>query len=150
MDNSAQFFRYSHWAMVLLSVSVIGCAKREVVMDASVDRAMNAPMVTVAEPMAAMPMTSNVATNSRIAVTFNKDIDPATVSESTFKVACPDGKAIEGFVTYSSSSRMASFTPNASLPAGTICTAAIVKGVQDTTGNGLEKAFIWMFMTGQM
>lgn len=150
MDNSARFFRYSHWAMVLLSVSVVGCAKDKMMMDASVDRAMQAPMVTVAEPMAAMPMTSNVEKNSRIDVSFNKDIDPATVSESTFKVACPDGNAIEGAVTYSSSNRMASFTPNASLPAGTICTAAIVRGVQDTTGNGLEKSFIWMFMTGQI
>lgn len=150
MDKSARFFGCSYLAIVLLSVSIVGCAKHEMVMDASVDRARQAPMVTITEPMATTPMPSNVATSSRIFATFNKDIDPVTVSASTFKVACPDGAAIEGVVTYSSASRIASFMPVASLPANTICTAAIIKGIQDTTGNSLEKAFIWTFMTGQM
>ena len=106
-----------------------------------------APTVTATLPLATTPIVTGVAINSRVSATFSKDMAPATISTSTFTLACPAGTAVTGTVAYVAATRVATFSPTANLPANTTCTATITTGAQDTTGRALANAFVWRFTT---
>jgi hypothetical protein len=155
MDKFESFSGRFIWLIVLvLGVLAASCARHERALDATVSKSdtgvRSSPAVIDTNPMAISPMVTDVPLHSNISATFNRDMDPATISPSTFKVACPNGTAIEGTVSYTPSSRMVSFTPIGGLPPNTICTAAVTTGAQDAVGSPLERLFVWTFMTGQM
>ena len=79
---------------------------------------------------------------------FSKDMNAATINGSTFTLSCNRGIPVAGTVTYAAASRIATFTPTASLPAGSLCTATITTGAADTTGLTLVSNFVWNFETG--
>src|SRR5450759_3026312 len=68
-----------------------------------------APTVTATAPLATAPMVAGVEINSKITATFTKDMALATISTSTFTLACP--AAVPGTVAYVAASRIAIFTP---------------------------------------
>lgn len=104
-----------------------------------------APTVTATVPTRSA---TGVAINSKVTATFSKDMAPATISPSTFTLACPAGTTVTGTVAYVVASRVATFSPAANLPINTTCTATITTGAQDTTGRALVNAFVWTFTTG--
>ncbi|MBE0621924.1 MAG: Ig-like domain-containing protein [Burkholderiales bacterium] len=105
-----------------------------------------APAVTLTVPLATTPIVAGVELNSKITATFTKDMAPATISTSTFTLACP--AAVPGTVAYVAASRVAVFSPTANLPAGATCTATVTAGATDTTGIPLDSNFTWTFATG--
>ena len=81
-----------------------------------------------------------------ITAAFNKSMDPASITTSTFTLACP--AAIAAAVTYTVAGNLARMTLNSSLPANRTCTATVTTGARDDTGNPLAANYVWSFTTG--
>jgi Bacterial Ig-like domain/FG-GAP-like repeat/FlgD Ig-like domain len=87
----------------------------------------------------------DVPVNTVIQVTFDSDINPATVNALTFRVfgrwSGPAGGTFDvvgGSVT---------FTPTEPFFAGEWITVTLSKGIQNLTGQGLVKGYAWNFWT---
>jgi hypothetical protein len=105
-----------------------------------------APAVSAAVPA---PGATGVGTTTKITASFSKDMNPTTISTSSFTVTGPGNTPIAGTVSYTASSRAAVFTPTApSLPGATALTATITTAVTDSSGNALPNDFAWTFTTG--
>lgn len=149
MKKYQRYPRFLAWAMSLgLTALIAGCngGGADPILGTGVTTA--APTVTATAPSAVTPAITGIATNSKITVSFSKDMNAATITDpATFTVACPTGAAVTGTVTYVAASRAAVFTPSAPLPALTLCTATISTAAQDSTGVALADAFVWQFTT---
>ncbi len=109
-----------------------------------------APAITVTNPASAA---SNVPLNMTINATFSKAMDPTTITNATFtlSVAGVGGASVNGTVTYDPTSQIATFTPAATLAAGTQYTATVSNLVMDLSGNALTPGAApnpWTFTTG--
>jgi len=102
------------------------------------------PTVTLKVPAA---NASGVAFNSKITATFSEDMDPATISETTFTLKAAGAPATIGTVTYAVGARTATFTPATALPASTVFTATVTTGATDLASNALVNT-AWTFTTG--
>jgi hypothetical protein len=89
-------------------------------------------------------LSSGVALNSVITVTFSEAMDPATVSTGTFflKTAI---SPVSGAVTCTGAT--ATFTPAAPLSYGTSYSAILTTGMKDAAGNALASNYEWSFTT---
>jgi hypothetical protein len=103
-----------------------------------------APPPTVVSTVPANLATA-VAVNTAISATFSAAMNPATLTGTTVKVTGPGATAVAGAVTYAGNT--ATFTPTAILANGTLFTATITTGAQDTTGAPLAANFVWTFTT---
>ena len=137
MHKFARDSRILPWFMaLLLSVLVAGCGGgggggQDPILGTGGVAALP-PTVTAVAPVnnaAGVPINNTIVTAA-----FSKDMNPATITNSTFTLTCPLGTPITGAVAYTAASRVATFTPAASLPPSTICTATITTGASDTTG----------------
>jgi len=105
-----------------------------------------APVVTFVSPL---PNATGVPVNAKIVTAaFNKAMDTATLTATSFTLACPAGTAQAGTVAYAATGNVATLTLTNNLPASTLCTATITTAAKDTTGNALASAFSWTFTTG--
>lgn len=152
MANIAELNGYSgrlKWFMaLLLSGLAVGCGGGDPGQDEILGGGGNvvvAPTVTAVAPSVDA---TGVAVNSNVTAAFSKDMDPATISTTTFTVACPDGSPRAGTVSFVEESRVATFNPTDDLPAETVCTATITTGAEDTNGTPLDSDFVWTFKTG--
>jgi len=105
------------------------------------------PTVIITVPAAGA---DNVATNTAISATFSEDMNPATISGTSFTVENTTlGTAVAGTVSYSAASRTAVFTPTtpSTLPDNTLFTATITTGAADVAGNTLAIDHVWTFTT---
>ncbi len=100
------------------------------------------PTVTLVNPA---DLATNVAINSAVHATFNKDMDQLTISTATFTVA-----GVTGLVTYDAVSRIATFTPAANLSVNTTYTATVTTGAKDLAANALAVDFVWSFTTANV
>jgi hypothetical protein len=105
------------------------------------------PSVSATAPLARQPAVTGVATNTQLAATFNKAMNPATLDAGTFLLACPLASPVAGTVSYDANSRVVSFAPLALLPASTLCVATVTTGAQDDLGVPLASDFVWSFET---
>lgn len=87
-----------------------------------------------------------VGTNSAFSVTFNKAMDPASISTSTVLLKDNLNNPVSGNVTYAN--LVATFTPVASLQGSTVYTATVTTGVMNVAGTALGAAYGWSFTTG--
>ena len=93
--------------------------------------------------------TTAVPTNiSSVMAAFSEPMDPASLTQDTFLLACPVGTPITGTVGYSSAGNVATFTPTNPLPANTVCTATLTSSVRDAAGNPMVAPFTWTFSVG--
>jgi hypothetical protein len=99
------------------------------------------PVIISTDPIDAA---TAVAIDKTIAATFNEVMDPVTINTTTF-ILKQGATAVTGIVTYTGTT--ASFSPSASLAAGTVYTATITTGSKDLTGNSLVKDSVWSFTT---
>lgn len=106
------------------------------------------PSVSATAPLARNPVVSGVAINTQVSATFNKAMNPNTITSNTFKLACPAGTPVTGSVSYDANSRVATFSPAANLPLSTRCVATVTTGAQDSLGTPLVSDFVWSFDTG--
>ncbi|GAC1700663.1 MAG: hypothetical protein NVS9B4_02450 [Candidatus Acidiferrum sp.] len=105
----------------------------------------NAPFVTFSNPANS---DVNVPTNQHVVATFNKPMDPSTISSAgTFTLAVTaGGAAVPGAVSYAGNT--AQLTPNNNLAAATQYTATITTAAKDLTGKAMASNFVWSFTTG--
>jgi hypothetical protein len=89
--------------------------------------------------------TIEVERNIVITVTFSEEMNPLTITNSSFILKKVDTE-IPGTVTYSG--RTASFTPTNNLDAGTSYTATLSNTVEDLAGNAILNITTWNFKTG--
>ncbi|MEO8019599.1 MAG: Ig-like domain-containing protein [Pseudomonadota bacterium] len=101
-----------------------------------------APTVT-----ATTPTGSGVATNALLTASFSEPMNPLSLTNGTFTLACPAGTPVSGTVGYAVSGSVATFTPSALLPASITCAATLTTGVEDASGNSLGSAVGWSFTT---
>ena len=106
--------------------------------------------VTVSPPVVVSTIPTNSATgiaiSSSIKATFNKDMNPSTITTSTFLVKYGT-TPVSGKVTYYPGNHTAVFKPSASFSYGTKYTATITTGAKDTAGNPLSSNYNWQFTT---
>ncbi|MEX2326894.1 MAG: Ig-like domain-containing protein, partial [Pseudomonadales bacterium] len=116
------------------------------------------PRVILTEPPTSDPgPTVGVPTNTAITATFSEDMDPLTITDTTYTLTCaaPCVSPL-GAVTYVVGSRTAVFTPENELESGTTYTATVESDVTDLAGNRLAgnqgpitdpSDYIWTFTT---
>ncbi len=85
-----------------------------------------------------------VSLDKIISVTFNTEMNPATINTSSMIVYGVD--TIAGTLSYAGNT--ASFTPSANLTPFTTYTGTVTTAVKDITGNALQQKYIWTFNTG--
>ncbi len=88
----------------------------------------------------------NVPLAQVVSVTFNKAMNHATITGTTFTLTAPGGIGVPGIVASAGST--STFTPTLPLALGTLYTATLTTGVQDTFGNALLANAAWTFTTG--
>ena len=108
------------------------------------------PTVLATTPVASTPPVTGVATNSRVTATFSKPMAAASLTNTSFTVACPGGTPVAGGVTYDAATRVATFTPTATLAPSTTCVATISTAATDTGGFALAANFVWSFATAAL
>ena len=106
-----------------------------------------APSVTATTPVASTPPISGVATNTSVTATFSKPMAGASLTSTSFSLACPGGSAVAGSVAYDAATRVATFTPTATLAPNTLCVATLSTAATDTAGFKLTNAYTWRFVT---
>ncbi|MEI8028792.1 MAG: Ig-like domain-containing protein [Comamonadaceae bacterium] len=149
MKKYESYSRAVPWfAALLLSALVVGCGGgRDPILGAD-GLATTPPSVTDVVPL---PNALGVSVNTKvITATFNKAMDPATLSAASFSLACPSETPIVGVVSYLAASNLASLTLPAasSLAPNTPCTATVTTAAKDSTGIALVNNFVWTFTTG--
>lgn len=106
-----------------------------------------APGVTATTPVASTPPASGIATNTSLTATFSKAMASASLTATSFSLACPSGSAVAGSVSYDAATRVATFLPAAPLAPNTLCVATISTDATDSAGFKLANAFVWRFVT---
>jgi len=102
------------------------------------------PKVTSTDPASGA---TGVTVGSSIKATFDRDLDPTTVTAQNFTVKDSSGTAATGTVSYDSASRTATFTPNPQLSSGTTYTATIATAIKATDGTAMASPQTWSFTT---
>lgn len=106
------------------------------------DSDITPPTVTLVNPL---NLATGVAINQKIAATFSKVMDPATINTTTFTLK-QGATPVTGVVTYVG--QVATFTPSGYLAPNTTYTATVTTGAKDLAGNALAADYVWSFTTG--
>jgi Bacterial Ig-like domain len=90
---------------------------------------------------------TGVGSAAPITLTFNKPVEPSTITNSTFTLFA-GSTPVAGTVSVTGAT--ATFTPTAPLASNTFYTATVSGGVKDLSGNFLGSAYDWTFQTRTM
>lgn len=88
---------------------------------------------------------TSVSLNSVISVTFNEEMNPATITQTSFTVSLGT-TPIAGTISYSGNT--AFFTPTSNLEANKTYVGKVTTFAKDLRGNALQTDYIWSFSTG--
>ena len=122
--------------------------------DMGVAPATPAPGIVLDDPTA--PDVSNtspgdgagsVAPGAAVSASFTHDMNPDTITASSFTLSSADGGTVAANVSYDAASRTATLTPRAALASGTTFTARLGASVTDAAGRPLQYAQAWTFTT---
>lgn len=102
-----------------------------------------APAVSSTAPAA---NATGVDPNMTIVTTFNRAMDPLTITSSTFSMR-QGSAAVPGTFAFGANGATAAFAPSAPLAASTVYTAALTTGIRDQGGVPLDGAVSWTFTT---
>jgi hypothetical protein len=83
-----------------------------------------------------------------INATFNRTLDSATVTNSTFRLFDSSNVQVSGTGTYNAAKGMATFTPTSSLTYGQRYTARLSASIADPAGTTLGTEYSWSFTVG--
>lgn len=90
---------------------------------------------------------TNVFLDKVITVTFNEEMNPATLTGDAITI---EGQSeIAGTITYDQSTLTASFTPSEVLSSSTTYAGRVKTTVKDLEGNALQEDYVWTFSTGE-
>ncbi|MDP1901865.1 MAG: ice-binding family protein [Rubrivivax sp.] len=108
-----------------------------------------APMVSATTPLNSTPAVTGVAGTVRPTVTFDRAMTASTLTPTSFSLACPTGTPVSAGVAYDATSRTATLTPAATLPASTTCVATVSTAALDSLGFAMTAPYAWSFVTAQ-
>ena len=91
----------------------------------------------------------DVYVNTAIEATFSEQIDPSSLESGNIRVRDPANIEVPGAVSYSETSKTATFSPSTPLAYGTVYTAEVKLGVTDLAGNRMASLYKWTFTTQQ-
>jgi hypothetical protein len=132
--------RFTALPLVALLVFAAGCG--------SSNKNPAAPIIDNSAPTVSSTTPANGATGvAVITATFNKSMDAATITSSTFAVTGLGGAAVAGTVTYDGTTNTARFAPTAALVASTTHTATLTTGAKDVDGHPMSSNYAWSFTT---
>ncbi len=143
------FTSRARWLPALIVTLLVGCG-------GGLDPILGSPSIGVAptvsatSPAASSPAVTGVAVNSVVTATFSKPMASASLTATSFTLACPAGTPVSAAITYDATTRVASLTPSAALPPSTLCVATVTTAAQDTTGIALASNFVWSFVTAPL
>ena len=100
------------------------------------------PVVSSTDPLTGA---ISVPLNQKIAATFSKTMDAATITTATFTLK-QGTTTVSGLVSYSGTTAL--FTPASSLAPNTVYTATLSNSVKDLAGNAMVNNYVWSFTTG--
>ncbi|MBE0567790.1 MAG: Ig-like domain-containing protein, partial [Krumholzibacteria bacterium] len=103
-----------------------------------------APTVVATEPAADAV---DVAVALPITATFNKPIDPATLTVASFTLTPDGGAAVAATVALDSTGTLAILTPDTLLAYGTLYGGLLTTAIADTSGIFLAADYAWSFTT---
>jgi Ice-binding-like/Bacterial Ig-like domain len=86
---------------------------------------------------------TGVAVDKIITVTFNTEMNPATINAATITLNGPT--AVGGTISYAG--KIASFNPTVNLAPFTVYVGKVTTAVKDITGNALQVNYTWSFTT---
>ena len=95
---------------------------------------------------------TGVASNAALTATFGADLDPATVTTSTFELRDAGNTLVAAAVDYDVPSRTATLTPGTLLATSAVYTARLAGGatdprIKDLAGTALAADYSWSFTT---
>ena len=93
------------------------------------------------------PSATGVATSAKIRATFSKQVNPASITTSSFTLRDSAGTAVAATVDYDSASSTASLTPSAPLAWNATYTASLAGSVTAADGSTLGSPYTWTFST---
>jgi hypothetical protein len=82
-----------------------------------------------------------------ISATFNRSLDPASVTTSTFRLRAADNSLVAATVSYDGATRTVRLTPAAALGGGATFTAELTTGIRASDGTPLASTVTWSFTT---
>lgn len=89
-----------------------------------------------------------VPRNQVVSATFNRALDSATVTNSTFRLFDSSNNQISGTGAYNAAKGQATFTPTSSLTYGQSYTARLSASIADLAGTTLGSEYSWSFTVG--
>ena len=156
-DGSGQLTGYAYR---LTNIDMRGFEDGQQIRIIGLSQAYNAPqiqprtqadLIDLRAPVVLSTVPANAATGvspyAPLSATFNKAIDPATLTGASFTLTGPSG-AVTGVVSYDAGTMTAVFTPAAALAAQTTYTATLTTAVEDINGVPLAADYTWSFTTG--
>lgn len=138
--NITKFLTTTIAASLFLAAFISGCMKDDYVEVPGV-----CPEVESTNPKSGA---TDVPLSQVITATFNKKMDPATITQTSFTVQGTVKATIPGILTYNETTNTLSFTPTDPLTPNTTYTCTVKSTVKDKTGNYLQTDYIWTFSTG--
>jgi hypothetical protein len=103
------------------------------------------PTVTSTIPVS---FATGVPLNQIVSATSSTEMNPATISSTTFSLIGPGSTPVAGLVAYSTVGNSLTFTPTANLAPSTTFTATITTGAKNLAGTALAGNYVWTFTTG--
>jgi len=89
----------------------------------------------------------NLDMNDAVLVVFNSNLNPETLSDSSFKLFDKDGETVSAHLSYNAASQMAKLNPTQTLKPNSTYQVSI-SGLTDLYGNTLKTNYSWSFQTG--
>ncbi len=83
-----------------------------------------------------------------ITVTFDVDMDAASITSSTFSVHSALSGKVNGTIGYDTPSRTATFDPDADFGAGAIISVTLTTGIHSGDATPLDRPYVWSFKVG--
>jgi hypothetical protein len=90
---------------------------------------------------------TNASVTTIVEAAFSENMAASSIDTSTFTLK-QGTTAVNGTVTYNSTTKTATFTPSSNLSYSTTYTAAITTGVKDMAGNNMQSNYSWSWTTG--
>jgi len=87
----------------------------------------------------------NVPANTNISVTFDTDMNPATINDTTFICYANMTGYHSGTISYDAPSRTATFDPNDDLAVGEVVTVTLTGNIKSDQDITLSVAYAWQF-----
>ena len=87
----------------------------------------------------------NVPGDIDISVTFDTELDDATVTDASFVVSARSTGLHRGNFSYDSMTNTVTLDPDADFEAGEVVTVILTTAIESATGASMEKSYIWSF-----